>query len=77
MVSERADPQLAIYAQGGVDLEPVLALSPAQPTAVGESCFTCFGDSEPLYHTVLSVILFTLVSLFSFFGEGHYVDVFF
>jgi hypothetical protein len=42
VVGERADPQLAIYAQGGVDLQPVLALSPAQPTVVGESLF-CNG----------------------------------
>ncbi len=51
MVGERADPQLAIYAQGGVDLQPVLALSPTlYTTVVGENCFACCGESEPLYH---------------------------
>jgi hypothetical protein len=57
VVGERADPELAIYAQGGVDLQPsgelqpVLALSPTQTTVVGESCFACCVESEPFFLT--------------------------
>jgi hypothetical protein len=78
VLGERADPQLAIYAQGGVDLQPsgelqpALALSPAQPsTVVGESCFACCGKSEPLFHTFFERQYIYICEFIFFFWSSH------